>query len=204
MAVVGVHAEYLTTATHAALDAIHAVHGDGGMPDVTVRLNPKLKGDFGRYCGIKGEWAGHHIELKPGSQHPAFTMVHELGHFLDQWGFDTDGYGEASEDAGSPMAKPIMDALWATREAKAVITQATTSKGPSRPNFFELAHPSEVFARAYSQYVAVRSRHPKIMAALENSRRGTFGGPPKYWSDSSFTSIAEAFDIFLDKKGWKR
>jgi hypothetical protein len=200
----GEHTEYLSKATHSALDAIHSVHGDGGMPDVSVSVNPYLKIDLGMYHGIKGQWVGHSIELKVDSPDTAFTMAHELGHFLDQWGFDTDGYGEASVDGGSPMARPIMDALFATPEAKAVIRQAKTAKGPARSRFVELALPSEFFARAYAQYVAIRSSHPDLMAGLESRRRGKFNGTPDQWSDSSFAAIAEAFDQYFGKKGWKR
>jgi hypothetical protein len=82
----GEHAEYLAKATYSALDAIHAVHGDGGMPVVSVSVNPYLKNDLGMYHGIKGQRVGLSIEIKPDSQHAAFTIVHELGHFLDQWG----------------------------------------------------------------------------------------------------------------------
>jgi hypothetical protein len=102
------------------------------------------------------------------------------------------------------MARPIIDALLATTEVKIVIRQAKTAKWPTRANFVELALPSEILARAYAQYVALRSGRPELMAGLENSRQGTFGAPPKQWSDSSFAPVAKAFDDFLHKKGWKR
>jgi hypothetical protein len=67
-----------------------------------------------------------------------------------------------------------------------------------------LAVPEGILARAYAQYIAIRSAHHALMEGLENSRRGTSNGPPKQWSDSSFAPVAEAFDSFFDKRGWRR
>jgi hypothetical protein len=201
---VGEHAEYLATATHAALDAIHAVHGDGGMPDVTARVNPRLKRAKGKYHGIRGRSDHIIIEIKPDLMHAGFTMAHELGHYLDQWGLDTDGYDFASDDGGSPLAKPIMIALFSTKEVKEVVSFAKKAKGPFQTDFVELALPEEILARAYAQYLAIRSRHPALLEGLENSRRGTSNGPPKHWSDSSFIPVGEAFDSFFECKGWRR
>jgi hypothetical protein len=201
----GEHAEYLINATHAALDAIHAVHGDGGMPDVSVKVNPRLKGELSKYHGITGERVGHCVELKPGSQHPAFTMVHELGHFLDQWEFDTDGFAEASENGGSPMAKPIMDTLYASLEVRSLLKDQKRARSVTARNHLNyLAEATEILARAYSQYIAQKSGHPALMAGLEVVRRGTFGGPPGQWSDESFKPIAQAFDRWLDAKDWSK
>jgi hypothetical protein len=175
------------------------------MPDVSVKVNPNLKGDLGRYKGIKGERVGHFIEIRLNQEHPSFTMVHELGHFLDHWGIDTDGDADASEDGGSPMAKPIMEALFASPEVKALLKEQNRTKVPeARQLYSYLAKPTEILARAYSQYIAQRSNHPAMMAGLEKDRRGTFKGPAKQWSDASFEPIAEAFDRMFDAKKWSR
>jgi hypothetical protein len=68
-----------------------------------------------------------------------------------------------------------------------------------------LDRPVEKFARAYSQYIVVRSKHPTLMAELRvQQERGKKGRItyPKHWEDAEFEPIAAEFDKAFAELGW--
>lgn len=63
--------------------------------------------------------------------------------------------------------------------------------------------PRELFARAYTQYIAFRSQNPKMMLQINESLNWEkVGGLPVYSNWDEFTPIAEAFDDLFRSKGW--
>lgn len=69
----------------------------------------------------------------------------------------------------------------------------------------------EVFARSYSQYIAVRSKDPaglaelkKLQARAKPGSQGVFPAYPEQWDDDDFEPIAQAFDRLFDALGWRR
>lgn len=105
-----------------------------------------------------------------------------------------------------------MDAISATKEGKELARRANTKKGIAGKRYKELDRVEERFARAYSQYIAVRSGHPELLAALRHERAvrpgdvaaGSPFGEVRQWSDESFEPVARAFDALFAQKGWSR
>lgn len=69
----------------------------------------------------------------------------------------------------------------------------------------------EVFARSYSQYIAVRSNDAaglkelaKLQAEGKPGSQGVFPAYPRQWEDDDFEPIAKAFDRLFDSLGWRR
>jgi hypothetical protein len=66
-----------------------------------------------------------------------------------------------------------------------------------------LLQPDEVFARAYAQYVAVRSGAPELLAYPSNLRiRGQAICYWKQWGDDDFVPVASAIDEMIEELGW--
>lgn len=63
--------------------------------------------------------------------------------------------------------------------------------------------PEEAFARAYAQYIAVKSQDPAMLAELDRMRRtDVLDNLPRQWSDQDFAPIQAAFDKLFAALGW--
>ncbi len=62
--------------------------------------------------------------------------------------------------------------------------------------------PEELFARAYAQYIAVRSASPVLTAQLETVQQ--LGGidHSRQWQDADFKEIQTAMDNLIGGMGW--
>jgi hypothetical protein len=171
-----------------ATAAAHSVHGDLGLPAIEVRaLNARSK-DHGAY--VHNGYEAKAIEIHPETRHPAFAAIHEHGHFVDHQGLGTKGFGFASEEGGAPR---IMKAIHESKETKELVRSAKSFKGPAGAHAKYLAEPKEIFARAYSQWVATKSNNEHLMSGLNSDRGGNFG-KMAHWSDESFAPISKEFD----------
>lgn len=66
-----------------------------------------------------------------------------------------------------------------------------------------LRTPREVFARAYTQYISVRSGDKDMTRAInENIDFASAGGMPIHWEWDDFEPIANSFDSLFRSKGW--
>jgi hypothetical protein len=63
---------------------------------------------------------------------------------------------------------------------------------------------SEAFARAFAQYIALRSPDKELKADFdaERVRREAAQGYPFQWSDEEFAPIAAYFDRTFKELGW--
>lgn len=59
----------------------------------------------------------------------------------------------------------------------------------------------EQFARAYSQYIAVRSKNPRMLDQIKTTRSLPGVDRLSLWDDEEFAPIAREFDIIFNKKG---
>lgn len=66
-----------------------------------------------------------------------------------------------------------------------------------------LKRPREIFTRAYTQYIALRSGNEKMNRMINESNSFTkAGGTPIQWEWNDFEPIAGAFDELFRSKGW--
>ena len=62
----------------------------------------------------------------------------------------------------------------------------------------------EIFARAYAQYIATKSKNPEMLAVLR-SRQGKpedGKGYPDQWDDDDFVPLYEEIENIFLKIGW--
>jgi len=112
---------------------------------------------------------------------------------------------------------PLMDAIGASRSIRDLTKRAkqkwsvvTLSRGG---RYRESVDPNEVrrllyseeqFARAYTQYIAIRGDHATVLDQPNQKRRNALAQQVYYeqWTDDDFEPIAHAFDALFRGKGW--
>lgn len=178
-----------------ALDAIARVHGDGVLPMVQIqKVNEwyDMSVEFGKKPKLN--ISGHEYST-------AFTAVHEIGHVLDFYALGKGKtFGSTLEGKQTAKLRDTIKQSEAFKRAKAVA--AATAKTPALQTFHEyLGRDEEIFARAYSQYIATKSNDALLLRQLRRDQLEQFG-EAMYWTDSDFAPIFHAFDEFTKASDW--
>lgn len=129
------------------------------------------------------------VNSRLGDGQARATTYHELGHWLD---FSTKSGRTtyASESRVSPY-KDVMAAIERSEKSPAKL-RADASLGSADYRTY-LATPREMFARAYSQYMATAANDEAAQIILEAQRT--------QWAAKDFEKIHEAFDKNLKELG---
>jgi SPP1 gp7 family putative phage head morphogenesis protein len=188
----------------AALALIDGVHGpDGatrwGVPLPITRANKKnAHGYFGRSFRRGVGYTPNQIGICT-DQHPRLTLVHEMGHYFD---FSMEGTGPVGGiEFASNMPRgmsPERKALWnefidACADTDELRYVKANLRGKLRDYYVS---PEEMFARAYSQYIAVKSKDPTLLAEIESVRTHPVAFFTQ-WTDQAFGPIESALDAIL-------
>ncbi|SMF94312.1 Phage Mu protein F like protein [Methylomagnum ishizawai] len=174
----------------AALDTVDSVHGDGALPKIPIKKTSS-RTDVGMFRALlNGKPIS--ISVSENSPHPELTLAHEIGHFL-HW----QAMGKAGAwDMDDPFWLPWITAV---EESEAITRLA---EFPSEPFRDYLLDPKEVWARSYSQYIALRGQNKAMQEGILFTRG--FGNLYQYsqWADNDFSPIAEAIDAMFKQLGW--
>lgn len=173
-----------------AMNAIDEVHDDGKLHTLLVSGSAG-SGNLGVYQFDSLNNKGLRLAIKSTGPTPRLTMAHELGHFLDHQGIGSKK-PFASQDASSPIAK-VMDALEKTTSIEYI------KKAPRIDRAYYLDK-REIWARAYSQYIAKKSSNKQLYKELVKNRESY---PWETWSDEEFDGIIPLIDEAFNKLGWK-
>jgi hypothetical protein len=213
-----------------AIDRVHRVHLDAEPPPKIALISSPGVGD-GSYSfdDSGGVAVPNYIRIGPMLMFPEIAYTHEWGHYLDQQilgrrenfgsrqAIGLDGY---SGDKYEHALRPIMDTIAVSEKTKHLMnmlrSDATVNvreNGVSRtislsdPDVHRyttyLLQPEEMFARAYSQWIALRSDPEGPMMEAVRERSESAGVlHPQQWDDEDFQPIAEAFDQVFGKLDW--
>lgn len=208
----------------AAVRAIDAVHGDGELPRIPVEPETTRK-RLGGFFFVPGLPIAKRITVKGDDL--AFTLVHEVGHFLDhqvlgaprgRFGslFATQADNEMHAWQQAVNESRHLRALRLSRDTGVAHSAATlepvTVKGiidtEPRPWRTQQAFvryqltPEEVWARSYAQYIAEESADPRLLAGLRQGQADpVYGGQ---WDTADFAPIRAAIKALFQAKGWQR
>lgn len=208
----GTKTQKATAAT--AIAAIDKVHGDGDLPEIPVGWNreKKREGFFRSRNGV-----GTLVQVSRYAQSPRMTLVHELGHFIDLNGIG-DRYSASNPKSGeyrpnrsqaSMLVNPVMAVIESSDAVQhfqkllagpSVIRYGNSEVKVDKKWLKYAVSREELWARAYSQYIADRSGNPELLAELRVSQK-----PSLYrdqWTDEDFKTIADAFDKLFSDLGW--
>lgn len=175
-----IHRERIQT----AIGAVSKVHNVKNVAAVTImaesRRNAPHPDALGWYNPRQPGMIGTRFADNPDAE---AVIVHEFGHMLDYQEFGTGG---AASRAGGMSG--VMDAISSSKASARwrSIADADTNA--------YINDPSEVFARAYTQWVATRSGDSKLLGALGRDAA-------EHWEADDFEPVGKAMDEFFEGQG---
>lgn len=186
------------------LNTIDSIHGDGPLPTTELIYRPRPTGTTsGQYTLNDGSIEIFKIEKTP------MTLTHEMGHWMDHKGF------EGLIPDRNPNARPTLSNSFASysdlfsdfmkvANKSKKIGQIKWDAGLRQENVDYFVSNHEVWARAYSQYIAVKSGNKKMLANLRERQGQPVPGQayPAQWDDDDFVPVGEEVEKLLIKVGW--
>ncbi len=172
------------------LAAIDAAHDDGDLPPIPIELARDLDlADDGEYWS-EGVQALK-IRVSARSKVKEFALVCEAGHFLDHQAL-TPGQGFAS----LVMDGPLTEVLRAIRSSQAYAEWNRVVISTEALAYYN--DPTEMWSRAYAQWVGQRSESVGLKAQADQVIAGEYG----YWSWGDFEPINQEIEKVFQKRGW--
>ena len=198
-------------------DAIDKVHGDGNLPSIPL-LNETNPSYLGSLSVTK---AGKVLQMKIRESGALIheTIAHETGHFLDYGGIPRTKptFGEERNFRAEDLFKDFFEAVDASESIKTLnqrLTQKAVFKTEGaltglydidRKHVEYLLQENEIWARAYSQWMAYRSGNYELLTehkyVVAQSAHQVY---PTQWSSDDFYAIGQAIDAIFAKLGWLR
>lgn len=179
---------------------VHSIP-QGTHPVTIERLHTKSTSKLGSYSRADAT-----LRLNPVNPELEFTVVHELGHWLDNKVFGDDlRYG--SQALGSQAWKDwraAVDATTPTNYLQRVLGVISSDPGQAAlaTHVRYMLDPKEQFARSYAQWIATRTDD-----AILRSNLLMFQGAQNYtlrayqWDDAEFEPIGAALDRIFKEAG---
>jgi hypothetical protein len=196
----------------AGVAAIEAVHGVDELPSVPVRIiqtheYPEWQAP-GTYLHRR-DGTPEAILVRAYAQHPALTLVHEVGHLLDHQWIGNRGIFASEQDEGPPG---WLEAVAQTATIQRLTLEYARLQQSFPPPLAEEAAPAvahvrkllrekELWARTYAQFVTVRSRNRWLRTELESVRSQTMLHFPQQWPENEFNVVAQVLDAWLRSRG---
>lgn len=216
-------------AINETLAAIDEVHGDGELRELPFEKNSgtRMTGLF--EYRLNRDRTPIRIAVSDKGETPSITAAHEIGHWLDHSVLIVAG--QRVVNTNTPEQKAAVASFWEAigrtesiqklKELKAkdatvkmeVVTgtervgndvrliRSVVDVPVVRKHLNYLMREDEVWARAYSQYVATRSSSAVLKTELEKER-GLAGSYPRQWSDEDFAPVAASIDKIFKVMGW--
>jgi hypothetical protein len=196
-----------------AIDLISRVHGDGRLPRIGFRVDPDSSDDeLAAYVYNETTGKPLYFGLHPDMNYREFEAVHEVGHFLDHWGMGVQG--AFSSLTGDPLLEGWRKAIAETQAVQNLealqgldYSMVGTRVRPVKHDLLSYyLNPKEIFARSYTQYIAISSGDTGLLHSL-GKRIPSRARPMLYhehWQSDDFEPVAKAFDTLFRGLGWLR
>ena len=186
------------------LACIDAIHEAIDLPDLPVRYTDYVA-PFGRY--VPGDGCPDGIELSHRGPHLRLSLAHEVGHLLDHALGNYVVY--CSQEPTSPLATVIATARnsVAIKMLDAVVTGSTKAEaGLNVRQIIYWLDPIEIWARAYAQYIALRSGKTEFSEDIRiaQSLQPFAVCRNVQWEEDDFASIATAIETVFRRWGWQQ
>lgn len=187
-----------------AIDLVHAVRGMPLFSMVAVAM------DFlGTYHA-----ASKLMRIHPDGPHKALTILHETAHHLDRYVLGPGNeYGTLYGPRGKLKAVlKAMEDSDAVRQLKAMADageyvdeygETIPLLDKARKDIETMLGPEEMFARAYAQYIALRSGSVRLNGQVKAILDIPGPDSQRQWDGTDFEAIAKAFDELFKGNRWK-
>lgn len=203
---------------HEAVAAIDRVHTDGLLRPIPV-VNNSAKGYYGQYSWYPGSGKPGDIKMSKLGDHRKMTLWHEAGHFIDNQALNKrtgsiTGYASSAVQAiQTPEWAAYHKAVEATKTVQNIRRgyngngRTHTLDDGSEEYISEryikyILQPHEIFARAYSQYVAEESGETTELRQ-EQSKVRPGSAHATVWPTEDFAPIRAAITDIFRAEGWK-
>lgn len=185
----------LKTAARSAMTAAADVLDVPATRLLGVGEHPAPDGRLGEYTPGYAR-----IEIRPSAPNAAMTMLHEHGHYVDEALGGLQGK-YASETAVTKDVWPVLRTMMDS-QAVSALGKVAAGNGPLKGWAAKAILPEEQFARAYAQYVSLRSGRDDLREELAAMLGQTMGWG--HWTEKDFAPIAAALDALFALRGWTR
>lgn len=177
------------------LAAIDRVHGDGPLTAIPVTHKPGRGnlGVFRHWPGGKAVDIGYR-KSKAVGLHPELTLAHEIGHWLDYSGAPGENV-LTSDVPGGAFAEVIA----AAKKSQAYAELLAMPEGKAQRYYTK---PVEIFARAYSQFIAEESNDAAMLQQVADIRADVW--PGRQWEKEDFKETRDAMRAAFVKLGWMK
>jgi hypothetical protein len=177
---------------------IDSIHGDGPLPPAPVRHEESRGSVNGQYRRFDNEITTFKEEAIP------MTLTHEIGHWIDYRGFrnipgaEPPMKGDKVFASHSPLFKKFIKIAKGSKKIKEIKAAYLTAKSKRY-----LTSNHEIFARAYAQYIATKSKNPEMLENLKNRQTGVKGNIyPDQWDDDDFVPLYNEIETIFKQIGW--
>jgi hypothetical protein len=186
----------------AAIDQVHGAIGLVAIPFVETE-------DTDRHGFFEKTAKGKPIRIgiSSGVATPVLTTVHEIGHWLDTSALHVPFEHRIDEidDADLRLAyREFWSAIRATNSVRSLSQTMREARdtNPNRASFIGnyLLLREELWARAYSQYVATQSSVEALHTELVKEQG--LSGYPVQWTDEDFAPVRKSIDKIFVAMGW--
>lgn len=192
----------LRAEAQAAVEAITSVHRISHLPSIDVLFTASDR--YGGYTPATEE-RDRSLELSVIALTPRLTVVHEFGHFVDDaiGGFEV----YSSQELNSLVSRVIADAerTQAIRALRVYEQQTKGTFSAERAQVIYRLQEVEIWARAYAQYIAIRSGDTQLLVEVQKRRDIDIGVlQNEQWEWNDFDLIASAIDALMQILGWAK
>ncbi|MES2707137.1 MAG: phage minor head protein [Verrucomicrobiota bacterium] len=169
--------------------AVDAVHGDGALVKATIKAKAGTSGSY-------APWTGD-IKFGKESKTRPLQLVHELGHKLDMEALPGKGYSSLHQ----PKMAPVIEAIKASRAYQDIAAEGAALGSPQHYITY-LQSTVELWARAYSQFIAEESGDPRLLSDLASRRTGQDYFKSSQWDTADFAPVRKAIRVLFTDLGW--
>lgn len=190
----------------AAIAKVH--HVPTSLPVLNIRPSHSIDSN-GRY--FAGNAHTSEMGVRTGLNDTQSTVAHEYGHFLDHHLFGTghEGVGAMGTYRRNPEMKGLMTAIYNSASVRSLVDRhkANRADHDARQEHVSkyLLMPPELLARAYAQWISVRSGSRAMQSEISRDREAWGNhGYRAQWQDREFEPIAREFDAMFKRRGLLR
>jgi len=184
------------------LKTVDAVHTATNLKQVAVEMTPFVLGAvFDAYTGT----GPYTIQLNPNGSHIELSLIHEVGHFLEWQAIPKSGLGQRSFK-GDPLFAAWLQAIRESQNINRLLdlrdAEAKESSVQKTANY--LLDEQELWARSYSQYIAVKMLSPMLLQQIAAENKVITGKIQfrPYWDAADFDAVQSEIDKILQPLGW--
>lgn len=197
-----------------ALSLVEGVHLCGYLPRVMVRVMP---------ADAETEYRPSippHIFVDTAAKNKLSTMIHGIGHVLDQFGFGTGEYNrfESSKLRGTNY-NGVLQEWWKAVHATNTVAMLVLARDnpvmlrsvidekieiiPDKDDLAYLVSAEELWARSYLQYITVKTQDAALLAHLHATLSDRTFCMLEQWPAHEFSLIEAQIDALFARLGWR-